>query len=290
MLLFTTALYSSGPVTEWAACAAGMHIPFDEGLQIHPQDDFFLDREVWDLSQTPDELRPLLLHYHPLVIYRFQVLKQADVVLALFLQGNRFTADEKRHDFEYYDPITTGDSTLSAVVQSVVAAEVGYHEVAHAYFVDALYVDLANAHANTVDGLHIASTGGVWCALANGFGGMRDHGGQLSFDPRLPADWRSLTYRLTWRGTRLVVDLTPTALRLRPVEGEHPVPVTVAGTRHVVEPGSTLEVPLDGHGPQISGLLPKRPPTGGTRTDGSRITAGVPTAIPLPEAGDPPPA
>ena len=276
-------------VTEWAACAAGMHIPFDEGLQIHPQDDFFLDREVWDLSQTPDELRPLLLHYHPLVIYRFQVLKQADVVLALFLQGNRFTADEKRRDFEYYDPITTGDSTLSAVVQSVVAAEVGYHEVAHAYFVDALYVDLANAHANTVDGLHIASTGGVWCALANGFGGMRDHGGQLSFDPRLPADWRSLTYRLTWRGTRLVVDLTPTALRLRPVEGEHPVPVTVAGTRHVVEPGSTLEVPLDGHGPQISGLLPKRPPTGGTRTDGSRITAGVPTAIPLPEVTDPPP-
>lgn len=277
-------------VTEWAACAAGMHIPFDEGLQIHPQDDFFLDREVWDLSQTPDELRPLLLHYHPLVIYRFQVLKQADVVLALFLQGNRFTADEKRRDFEYYDPITTGDSTLSAVVQSVVAAEVGYHEVAHAYFVDALYVDLANAHANTVDGLHIASTGGVWCALVNGFGGMRDHEGQLSFDPRLPADWRSLTYRLTWRGTRLVVDLTPTGLRLRSVEGEQPVPVSVAGIRHVVEPGCTLEVPLDGHGPQISGLLPKRPPTGGTRTDGSRITAGVPTAIPLPEAGDPPPA
>ena len=156
-------------------------------------------------------------------------IDEADVVLALFLQGNRFTADEKRHDFEYYDPITTGDSTLSAVVQSIVAAEVGYHEVAHAYFVDALYVDLANAHANTVDGLHIASTGGVWCALANGFGGMRDHGGQLSFDPRLPADWRSLTYRLTWRGTRLVVDLTPTGLRLRSVEGEQPVPVSVAG-------------------------------------------------------------
>jgi alpha,alpha-trehalose phosphorylase len=280
---------SDDEVTEWAACAAGMHIPFDEGLQIHPQDDFFLDREVWDLSRTPDELRPLLLHYHPLVIYRFQVLKQADVVLALFLQGNRFTADEKRRDFEYYDPITTGDSTLSAVVQSVVAAEVGYHEVAHSYFLDALYVDLANAHANTVDGLHIASTGGVWCALVNGFGGMRDHAGQLSFDPRLPADWESLTFRLTWRGTRLVVDLTPTSLCLRALEGERPVPVTVAGIRHVVEPGGTVEVGLDGHGPQIAGLLPKRPPTGGTRTDGSRITAGVPTAIPLPEV-DPVPS
>ena len=178
-------------VIEWAACAEGMHIPFDEGLRIHPQDDFFLDREVWDLSRTPEELRPLLLHYHPLVIYRFQVLKQADVVLALFLQGNRFTAQEKRKDFEYYDPITTGDSTLSAVVQSVVAAEVGYHEVAYGYFLDALYVDLANQHDNTVDGLHVASTGGVWSALVNGFGGMRDHDGRLSFDPRLPDGWQS---------------------------------------------------------------------------------------------------
>ncbi len=75
-----------------------------------------------------------MLHYHPLVIYRFQVLKQADVVLALFLQGDRFTREEKRADFEYYDPITTGDSTLSAVVQSIIAAEVGYHDVALDYF------------------------------------------------------------------------------------------------------------------------------------------------------------
>ncbi|MEC9052845.1 MAG: glycoside hydrolase family 65 protein, partial [Actinomycetota bacterium] len=168
-------------VAEWARCAEGMHIPFDEGLGIHPQDDFFLDREVWDLSRTPDELRPLLLHYHPLVIYRFQVLKQADVVLALFLQGDRFTDAEKRADFEYYDPITTGDSTLSAVVQSVMAAEVGYHEQAWDYFRQALYVDLANLHGNTVDGMHIASTGGVWSALVCGFGGMRDRGGRLTF-------------------------------------------------------------------------------------------------------------
>ena len=148
-----------------------MTIPYDEGLGIHPQDDYFLDREVWDLSQTPDELRPLMLHYHPLVIYRFQVLKQADVVLALFLQGDRFTHEEKRADFEYYDPITTGDSTLSAVVQSVIAAEVGYHEAALDYFHQALYVDLHDLHGNTVDGLHVASAGGVWSTLVHGFGG-----------------------------------------------------------------------------------------------------------------------
>src|SRR5690606_23144195 len=78
-------------VEEWRVCAEGMTIPFDEGLAVHPQDDFFLDREVWELWRTPDDLFPLLLHYHPLVIYRFQVIKQADVVLAMFLQGDKFT-------------------------------------------------------------------------------------------------------------------------------------------------------------------------------------------------------
>jgi alpha,alpha-trehalose phosphorylase len=268
-------------VTEWAACAEGMHIPFDDGLEIHPQDDFFLDREVWDLSRTPEELRPLLLHYHPLVIYRFQVLKQADVVLALFLQGNRFSAEQKRKDFEYYDPITTGDSTLSAVVQSVVAAEVGYHEVAYGYFLDALYVDLANQHDNTVDGLHVASTGGVWSALVNGFGGMRDHDGRLSFDPRLPDGWTSLTFRVTWRGTRMRVTLDATSLAFEVEVGELPVPVVVHGHTYTVDERERTVIALDGHGPRIPGTLGNRPQTGGTRADGSRITAGVPSAIPL---------
>ena len=120
---------------------------------------------MWDLENTPLEKRPLLLHYHPLVIYRFQVLKQADVVLALFLQGEEFTAEQKRADFDYYDPITTGDSTLSAVVQSIIAAEVGYHDLALRYFLAALFVDLADRHNNTSDGVHVASTGGVWSAL-----------------------------------------------------------------------------------------------------------------------------
>lgn len=266
-------------VAQWTECAAGMHIPFDEGLGIHPQDDSFLDREVWDLSRTPAAVRPLLLHYHPLVIYRFQVLKQADVVLAMFLQGDRFTAEDKRADFEYYDPITTGDSTLSAVVQSVVAAEVGYHEVAFEYFCRALYVDLANLHENTVDGLHIASAGGVWATLVNGFGGMRDHGGMLRFDPRLPEGWDALTYRLTWRGTRLRVRLDRRGLELAVEDGPGPVTVEIRGERHEVSAHALTRVDLDSHGPRIAGHLGHRPKTGGTRADGTRITAGVPDPI-----------
>lgn len=271
-------------VEEWRACAAGMTIPYDEGLAIHPQDDFFLDREVWDLSRTPAELRPLLLHYHPLVIYRFQVLKQADVVLALFLQGDRFSIDEKRADFEYYDPITTGDSTLSAVVQSVIAAEVGYHEAALHYFHQSLYVDLADLHGNTVDGLHVASTGGVWSALVFGFGGMRDHGGRLSFEPRLPLTWPGLTFRVCWQGSRVQVELTQKRVMFTVVEaGEAEVPLTVRDREYVLSKDAPLVVELPDQGDRIDGLLGDHPIIGGTRADGSTITAGVPDPILPPE-------
>ena len=267
-------------IAEWRRCAEGMTIPYDEGLGIHPQDDYFLDREVWDLSRTPAELRPLLLHYHPLVIYRYQVLKQADVVLALLLQGDRFTLEEKRADFEYYDPITTGDSTLSAVVQSVIAAEVGYHEAALHYFHESLYVDLMNLHGNTVDGLHIASAGGVWNALVFGFGGMRDHGGRLSFDPRLPVTWPGLRFRIGWHGSRVQVDLAQDRVTFTIVEvGEPEVPLTVRGTAYVVTKDAPLVVELPDQGDRIDGLLGDHPIIGGTRADGSTITAGVPEPI-----------
>ena len=262
-------------VDEWKACAAGMTIPFEKTLGIHPQDDYFLDREVWDLSQTPQELRPLLLHYHPLVIYRFQVLKQADVVLALFLQGDRFTLEEKRADFEYYDPITTGDSTLSAVVQSVIASEVGYHELALQYFRKALFVDLIDLHGNTVDGLHIASAGGSWSALVNGFGGMRDHGGVLAFDPRLPADWPSLGFALRWRGSRIRIRVTQADIGFT-LECGDPVRVSVRGTSYDVGASEPVLVTLADQGPRRPGILGDRPLIGGRRSDGTMITAGVP--------------
>lgn len=238
-----------GEVEEWRRCAAGMAIPYDQHLQIHPQDDGFLDKELWNLSETPDDRRPLLLHYHPLVIYRFQVLKQADVVLAMFLQGERFTLDEKRRNFDYYDPITTGDSTLSAVVQSIIAAEVGYGQLALDYFYRGLFVDLGDLHGNTSDGVHIASTGGVWNALVHGFGGMRDRGGKLTFDPRLPDGWDGLTFRVRVRGTRLRIDLSADALSATAEEGPG-VEITVRDDTVTVAPGAPVTVALEHQGPR----------------------------------------
>ena len=188
---------------EWERAAAAMHVPYDERRGMHPQDAGFLDREIWDLDATPPDRFPLLLHYHPLVIYRHQVIKQADIVLAMFLLGDQFDAEQKRANYDYYDRITSGDSSLSACVQSIVAAEVGNEEHALAYFRFALLMDLADAAGNASDGVHIASAAGVWQALVFGFGGVRDFDGALSIAPRLPAAWRSLEFSLRFADRQL---------------------------------------------------------------------------------------
>ncbi|QRY40364.1 glycoside hydrolase family 65 protein [Microbacterium hominis] len=260
----------------WDAAAEAMHIPYSEGLGIHPQDEVFLEREVWDLENTPREQRPLLLHFHPLVIYRYQVLKQADVVLALYLQGNHFTDEEKLADFEYYDPLTTGDSTLSAVVQAILAAEVGYQDLAREYFSQSIFVDLGDLHHNAADGVHVASAGGVWTALVAGFGGMRDHYGELSFDPRLPKDWPSLSFSLQWQGTSLKVEITADELRVDAGAGE-PVAFSVRGESLVVQPGATVVVPLRGQGPELSGRPTISDIGEALREDGTLLSASVPT-------------
>ncbi|MBC7589439.1 MAG: glycoside hydrolase family 65 protein [Salinibacterium sp.] len=262
-------------VEQWSAAAEAMFIPFDTALGIHPQDAQFLEKELWDLSKTGPEQRPLLLHYHPLVIYRFQVIKQADVVLALFLQGDKFTAEEKKSDFDYYDPITTGDSTLSAVVQSIIAAEVGYSELALKYFMDGVFVDLADLHHNSADGVHIASTGGMWSALVFGFGGLRDHEGNFTIDPRLPAQWEGLSYRIMVNGTRVRVDVTQADVTFTVEEGTF-VPFTVRGRDIVAVAGAPVTVSLEHHGARISGAPSTSDFEGSLRADGSIITASVP--------------
>jgi len=145
---------------EWCRAAERMFVPYDERSGVLLQDEHFLNRKPWDFQHTPVDNYPLLLHYHPLNIYRHQVIKQTDVVLATFLAGDRFTLDEKRRVFEYYDPLTTGDSSLSSCVQSVMAAEVGDLQAAYDYFLLSAAVDLANLAGNVSDGIHVASCGG----------------------------------------------------------------------------------------------------------------------------------
>ena len=261
-------------IDEWQACADGMYIEFDETMGIHPQDDRFLDREVWDIKSTPADRFPLLLNYHPLVIYRFQVIKQADVVLATYLRGAEFTTEHKKANFEYYDPITTGDSTLSAVVQSIMAAEVGHQDLALDYFLTGLYVDLADLHKNTKDGVHIASAGGVWNGLVAGFGGMRFNDGDISFDPRLPDEWPALEFPLTVRGSRFTVRITKGDITFTLEEGEE-LEVSVRGETVRIT-NESVRVPLHGQGPILQDGDIEAHYVGDSRADGTLITSTVP--------------
>jgi alpha,alpha-trehalose phosphorylase len=206
-------------VDGWRRAAEAMHVPRHEELGIVLQDARFLERKRWDFAGTPPEKHPLLLHFHPLELYRHQVIKQADVVLATYLVGHHFDKEEKRRTFDYYDPLTTGDSTLSACIQSVMASEVGYPAAALDYFTRAATVDLHDAHGNTGDGIHIASCGGTWLALVAGFGGLRDADGDLRFAPRLPHAWDRLRFRIGVRGQLIEVDMTPEATTYRLLEG-----------------------------------------------------------------------
>jgi alpha,alpha-trehalose phosphorylase len=235
----------------WEAAAAAMYVPYDERRGMHPQDANFLEREVWDLEATPADHFPLLLHYHPLVIYRHQVIKQADVVLAMFLLGNEFSREQKRANFAYYEALTTGDSSLSACIQSIMAAEVGEPETALDYFRFALLMDLADFSGNVTDGVHVASAAGVWQALVFGFGGVREYDGALSVTPHLPATWDLLAFSLRFRSRRLRIRLTHDDETYMIEEGD-PLELTIRGKSHVLAPGIPLTEPAAPPEPAIS--------------------------------------
>jgi alpha,alpha-trehalose phosphorylase len=209
--LFTALVHKTGlekgEIEEWKRAADSMYIAYDERLGVYAQDDGFLELTRWDFNNTPENRYPLLLFNHPLTLYRHQVIKQADVVLAMFLLGHAFSLDDKKRNFNYYDSLTTGDSSLSACIQSIMAAEVGDLDKAVEYARVAALMDLGNVAGNVKDGCHIASMGGVWMVFVYGFAGLRDYDGRLSFKPRITEGIQRLRFRLTIRGQVLEVDI-----------------------------------------------------------------------------------
>ncbi|PLY11596.1 MAG: family 65 glycosyl hydrolase [Desulfuromonas sp.] len=227
----------------WQKAADNMYIPFDDKLGINPQDDAFLDREVWNLKWIPRGKFPLLLHYHPLVIYRHQVIKQADVVLAMFLLGHEFNLEQKQQNFDYYDPLTTGDSSLSACIQSIVANEVGHTEDALRYARYAMLMDLADVGGNVKDGCHIASMGGTWMVAVYGFAGMRDFDGAINFTPNLPESLTKLSFPLQIGTSRLSVTLTQQQVTYQ-LEGRSPLSIRHCGKPLELKPGTSSTIDL----------------------------------------------
>ena len=216
-------------ISNWKKNARDMYIPYDEKLGIHPQDNYFLGKENWDFENVPKDNYPVLLNYHPLVIYRHKVVKQSDLVLAMFLLEKEFTKEEERRNFDYYDPLTTGDSSLSACIQGTVAAKVGRMDKAMEYTQDAVFMDLGDIGRNTGDGCHIASMGGTWMLFVFGFAGLANMGEKTAFRPNMPEELERLAFRVTIRGNLVEVDLNHVETKYTLVKGDG-IDISHAGT------------------------------------------------------------
>ena len=206
-------------IRNWRDAAGKIYIPRDEKSALIWQDDAFASRVPWPLDSIPKENFPLLLHYHPLVIYRHQVCKQADLVMAMLLLPHRFTEEEKRVAFDYYDKVTTHDSSLSHAAFSALASRIGRMDKAYAYFRDSAVLDLEDTHGNTADGLHMANMAGSWFCLVNGFGGLDTDASMLSLDPVLPEQLVSYAFRVNWQGTCVEVRVNREGASYRRVSG-----------------------------------------------------------------------
>jgi alpha,alpha-trehalose phosphorylase len=210
-------------VASWRDAATAMTIPYDEELEVHPQSEDFTKHARWDFDAVEPDQYPLLLNFPYFDLYRKQVVKQADLVMAMVVRGDAFSAEEKERNFVYYEPLTVRDSSLSACVQAVMAAETGHLELAYDYLGEAALMDLDDLEHNSSDGIHIASLAGTWIAIVLGFGGLRDHDGMLSFMPRLPERLERVCFRIGYRGRRIWVEVTKHGTRFKLLDGEEAV-------------------------------------------------------------------
>ena len=192
----------------WRDAAQAMTVPFDQTLGVHAQAEGFTRHQAWDFARTAAGQYPLMLHFPYFDLYRKQVVKQADLVLAMHLCGSAFTPEQKARNFDYYERLTVRDSSLSACTQAAIAAEVGHLDLAYDYLGEAALMDLRDLEHNTRDGVHIASLASTWVALVSGFGGLRGIDGTFSFAPRLPRGLTRLAFTLFIRGRRLRVEIT----------------------------------------------------------------------------------
>ena len=243
-------------IASWRDAADAIVIPVDADLKVTPQCEGFTRYRKWDFEATSPDEYPLLLHFHNYLLYSSQVVKQADLVFALYLCGDRFDSEQKTRDFEYYERITVRDSSLSAAIQAIVGAEVGHLELAYDYFRETAFIDLRDLAFNTRNGVHLAALAGTWLAAVAGFGGMRDHGETLSFAPRLPSRLAGLSFGLLYRGRRLRVGVRGDATHYELHEGE-PLELLHHGERLTVAVESPQTRPLP---PAPTRPAPRTPP------------------------------
>jgi alpha,alpha-trehalose phosphorylase len=243
-------------IEDWRATAEKMFIPYDERLGVHPQAEGFTEYEEFDFAGTPPHSYPLLLHIPYFQLYRKQVIKQPDLVLAMQMRSDKFTAEQKARNFQYYECRTVRDSSLSDGTEAVLAAEVGHLDLAYDYLVEAALLDLHDLEHNTRDGVHIAALAGAWIALVDGFGGMRSFGNNLCFSPRLPRQLERLSFKLRYRGSTIQVTALQHLAMYTLLDGS-PVQLSHHGEAFLLTGGSPVTRPIP---PAPAHPLPSQPP------------------------------
>ncbi len=218
--------------------ANSMYFPYDEKLGIHAQDDSFLKKAKW--KENGETKFPLLLHYHPLYIYRYQVCKQADTILAHYLYDEGLDEGVMSRSFDYYEQVTTHDSSLSCCVFSIMATRLQKWEKAYEYFLETARLDLDDTHDNTRDGIHTANMGGAYLCVVTGFAGLRIRRDGLHFRITLPERWHGYSFRLQYHGSELEVCVKPARTMFTLLSGE-PVRLFADERPYVLESTLTIE-------------------------------------------------
>lgn len=217
-------------VSAFGKASAYMYLPYDEDLKLNPQDDAFLQKPLWDFKNSN---YPLLLHYHPLTIYRHQVLKQADTVLAHLLLEEYVTEETIANSYNYYEAITTHDSSLSVCVHGIMAARIGNIEKAYHYFEESVNLDIEDTHSNTKDGLHMANIAGTTLSVINGFGGFRVHEKGIAFRPSCPKEWSRFSFNVKYRGREIHVSVSE-KVEITLIKGE-PLSISLWDREYLLE-------------------------------------------------------
>ncbi|MBD3418786.1 MAG: hypothetical protein GF398_01585 [Chitinivibrionales bacterium] len=213
---------------DWKKTADAMYIPFSEKLGVHAQDDGYLFLDPVDMTTIPYYINLYDVSY-PVSVYRKQVTKQADVVLLMFLCDELFFTDVKIANYDYYEPRTNHGSSLSPGIHAIVAAQLGRMEESYDYLRQSALLDLYNFRRNTSEGVHLSCSGAVWMAVVHGFAGLRWQGEKLSLDPKLPAQWKSYRFKISYQGRVIDVNITAKGAEYALLAGEPMQIVTSTG-------------------------------------------------------------
>lgn len=227
----------------WKKAAENMYINYNEELGVYAQDDLYLYKDPVDMSKLPRNF-DIRYSYYPINLWRMQITKQADLVLALFLAGDQFSLEEKRANYAFYEPRTCHGSSLSPCIHSIIASEIGLHEDAYDFFHQSLYMDNNDFRGNTKGGIHFACAGGTWMAMVNGFAGMRDYDDEFILNPHLPDQWASYRFKMVYRGRLLEITVTKEKASVRLISGDA-LSLTFSGKKATLfQPGEKITVEI----------------------------------------------